>query len=66
VLNVLREKLDPRLYNGAILVGLNGIVVKSHGGADEVAFARAIEVARIEVEQRVPEKIHQLLLETEQ
>jgi len=65
VLNSLRKTLDPRQYNGAILVGLNGIVVKSHGGADQVAFEKAIEVAIIEVEKSIPEKIHQLLLEQE-
>jgi glycerol-3-phosphate acyltransferase PlsX len=37
--------LDPRRYNGACMVGLSGIVVKSHGGADSIAFARAIELA---------------------
>jgi glycerol-3-phosphate acyltransferase PlsX len=65
VLNSLSNKLDPRQYNGAVLVGLNGIVVKSHGGADQVAFERAIETAIIEVEKNIPEKIHQLLLEQE-
>jgi glycerol-3-phosphate acyltransferase PlsX len=37
--------LDPRRYNGACMVGLDGIVVKSHGGADSVAFSRAIALA---------------------
>jgi glycerol-3-phosphate acyltransferase PlsX len=62
----LRKRVDPRGYNGAVLVGLNGIVVKSHGGADQVAYERAIETAVVEVEKKVPEKIHQLLLEMEQ
>ena len=66
VLKALSNRLDPRQYNGAILVGLNGIVVKSHGGADQVAFERAIETAIIEVEKDVPDKIHQLLVEQEQ
>jgi len=61
VLKKLADKLDPRKYNGAILVGLNGIVVKSHGGADEVAFQQAISVAMIEVEQDVHGKIGKLL-----
>jgi len=61
VLKKLADKLDPRKYNGAILVGLNGIVVKSHGGADEVAFQQAIYTAMIEVEQDVPAKIGKLL-----
>ena len=42
-LNKLKRKLDPRLYNGAIIVGLNGIVVKSHGNSDEVGFANAVQ-----------------------
>lgn len=41
----LRYRLDPRRYNGAIFLGLNGIVVKSHGGTDDVGFANAIGVA---------------------
>lgn len=41
----LGERIDPRLYNGAILLGLNGIAVKSHGGTDEVGYAEAIRVA---------------------
>lgn len=39
------KQIDGRYYNGAMLVGLNGVVVKSHGGADKVAFANAIGVA---------------------
>src|SRR3546814_15819835 len=41
----LRARTDPRRYNGAILLGLNGIVVKSHGGTDELGFANAVCVA---------------------
>ncbi len=41
----LRKKIDPRMYNGAMFLGLNGISVKSHGGADAFAFACAIESA---------------------
>ncbi|WP_420547118.1 phosphate acyltransferase PlsX [Curvivirga sp.] len=41
----LSKRVDPRLYNGAVLLGLNGIVVKSHGGTDELGFANAIGVA---------------------
>jgi len=44
-INNLRNKMDPRRYNGAMLLGLNGIVVKSHGGTDSVGFANAIGVA---------------------
>ena len=42
-LNKLKKKMDPRLYNGAIIVGLNGVVVKSHGNSDEIGFANAVE-----------------------
>ena len=41
----LRETLDPQRYNGAVFLGLNGVVVKSHGGADAEGFAHAIDVA---------------------
>lgn len=44
-LDRLREWMDPRRYNGAILLGLNGVVVKSHGGTDAVGFAHAVDVA---------------------
>jgi glycerol-3-phosphate acyltransferase PlsX len=44
-LDRLREWMDPRRYNGAVLVGLNGVVVKSHGGADALGFAHAVDVA---------------------
>ena len=37
--------LDPRRYNGAVFLGLNGVVVKSHGGADAEGFAHAVDVA---------------------
>lgn len=40
----LREKMDPRKVNGAVLLGLNGIVIKSHGGTDAEGFAAAIEL----------------------
>jgi glycerol-3-phosphate acyltransferase PlsX len=44
-LKKMRQRMDPRRYNGAMLLGLNGIVVKSHGGADALGFANAIGVA---------------------
>ncbi len=44
-LETFRARLDPRRYNGAMFVGLNGICVKSHGGTDELGFAHAIDVA---------------------
>jgi glycerol-3-phosphate acyltransferase PlsX len=39
----LKKRTDPRLYNGAILAGLNGVVVKSHGNSDEIGFANALQ-----------------------
>jgi len=44
-INRLRDRVDPRRYNGAMLVGLNGVVVKSHGGTDPFGFANALGVA---------------------
>lgn len=57
VLRAIRRKIDPRRYNGASLLGLRGIVVKSHGGADRVSFAHAIEEAIAEVQKNVPARI---------
>jgi len=57
VLKHFRNELDPRAYNGANLIGLQGIVIKSHGGADEFAFANAINIAVIEAEKDVPNNI---------
>lgn len=58
-----RDRIDPRHHNGASLVGLRGIVVKSHGGADELALAHAIRIAVLEVEKSVPTRIEALLAE---
>ena len=44
-LNRFKARIDPRKYNGAVLLGLNGIVVKSHGGADSFGFSNAISAA---------------------
>ena len=56
-LRSFKRRIDPRRYNGASLVGLQGIVIKSHGGADAFAYAHAIDIARIEVAKAVPETI---------
>jgi phosphate acyltransferase len=58
-LNALRARIDPRRYNGAAMVGLNGIVIKSHGGTDQFGFQRAIEVAILEARDDVPAQIAQ-------
>lgn len=60
-LKALGGRMDPRNYNGASFVGLNGIVIKSHGSADAQAFAAAIRVAIREVENAVPARISGLL-----
>ena len=60
-LKAFRARIDPRRYNGATMVGLNGIVIKSHGGTDLFGFQRAIEVAVLEARSGVPERIAQRL-----
>ncbi|MGW8368664.1 MAG: phosphate acyltransferase PlsX [Gammaproteobacteria bacterium] len=62
-LKSLKARLDPRRYNGASLVGLNGVVLKSHGGADELAFCNALETARLEAHTDLPSRISKLLQE---
>lgn len=64
VMNAFKRQVDPRRFNGATLLGLRGIVVKSHGGADCFAFEHAIEAAMEEVEggvlKRISDQLHQL------
>jgi glycerol-3-phosphate acyltransferase PlsX len=57
ILNAFRRRVDPRRYNGATLIGLKGIVVKSHGGADALAFRYALKKAYAEAAQGVLERI---------
>jgi glycerol-3-phosphate acyltransferase PlsX len=57
VLNRFKKRVDPRMYNGASMLGLTGIVIKSHGSADVLSYANAIEIALLEVEKSVPEHI---------
>ncbi len=57
VLRAFRRRLDPRRYNGATFVGLTGTVIKSHGGADRMAFEYAILEALAEVRNQVPARI---------
>ncbi len=61
VLDAFRDRIDPRKYNGASLVGLQGIVIKSHGSADETSFANAIKEAVLEVSKDVPMHIGKLI-----
>ena len=60
-IGALRTRMDPGRYNGATMVGLNGIVVKSHGGTDLFGFQRAIEVAIQEARNGVPARIAERL-----
>lgn len=57
VLKSFKRRVDHRRYNGASLLGLKDIVIKSHGGADRVAYANAIEVAILEAHKKVPQCI---------
>ncbi|MEK6730858.1 MAG: phosphate acyltransferase PlsX [Pseudomonadota bacterium] len=57
VLRSLKKSLNPHLYNGASFVGLQGIVIKSHGKTTVAGFAQAIECAISEIEHNVPELI---------
>ncbi len=61
VLKRFRRRVDPRRYNGASLAGLNGVVVKSHGGADALAFKYAIQEALDEANKHFPEQISEKL-----
>jgi glycerol-3-phosphate acyltransferase PlsX len=60
-LHGIRARLDPRRYNGASLVGLNGVVIKSHGSADQFAFETAVKTAIVEARKGVPVQIGKLI-----
>ncbi|MCY3884722.1 MAG: phosphate acyltransferase [Gammaproteobacteria bacterium] len=53
----VREKLNAQAYNGASLIGLNGVVVKSHGRTDRIGIGAALQLAREEIQARVPEHL---------
>ena len=57
VLKAFTQRIDPRRYNGASLLGLRGVVIKSHGGADAYSFQHAINIARLEAIKQVPKQI---------
>jgi len=59
--NVLRDKMDPRKVNGGVFLGLNGVVIKSHGGTDAEGFASAIDVGYDMVRYDLLPKINQTL-----
>jgi len=61
VLKKFGKQMDPGRYNGASFVGLQGIVIKSHGGANTAAFATAIHQAVLEINKDIPQRIrHQV------
>jgi len=57
VLKRVVKEIDPKRHNGAVLLGLNGIVIKSHGSADAEAFSYAIQEAILEIDQNVLDQI---------
>ena len=69
-LDTLKHKLDPRNRNGALLLGLNGIVVKSHGGADSLSFAAAIDIAfefaKLGVGDKIINNLHNLNIQAKE
>jgi glycerol-3-phosphate acyltransferase PlsX len=60
----LRDRLDPRKHNGGVFLGLNGVVVKSHGGTDDLGFATAVDVAiemvRNDLVKKIATDIHDM------
>ncbi len=64
VLNRLKARVDPRRYNGAALLGLRGLVFKSHGSADAFAFERALERAYDAARNRLLARVHESIAET--
>lgn len=61
VLKRFKQRVDPRNYNGASMLGLSGIVIKSHGSADVMSYANAIQIALLEVEKSVPDHIRECM-----
>ncbi|WP_288058597.1 phosphate acyltransferase PlsX [Methylobacter sp.] len=64
VLKSFKKRIDPRLYNGASFLGLRGLVIKSHGGADVLAFKTAIHLAEVEIKKDVIRKISEQVEQT--
>lgn len=63
VLTLLKKKFDPSQYNGASLLGLNAIVIKSHGNANRKSYLQAIREAKLEVENNIVDKIRNKVAE---
>ena len=56
-LKPVKKLIDPRRHNGATLIGLDGVVIKSHGSADRVALVKGVEEALAEVDRNMPQMI---------
>ena len=61
-LNNFKKKLDPRLYNGAILLGLDKPVIKSHGSTDSIGFANSLNVCQKTIEGKLIDQIKQNII----
>jgi glycerol-3-phosphate acyltransferase PlsX len=59
--NQLRERMDPRRVNGGVFLGLEGVVIKSHGGTDPVGYSGAIDIGYAMVRQELQAKIRQTM-----
>lgn len=57
ILGELHDELNPQRYNGASFVGLNGVVIKSHGAADAMGFENALTEAVLQIENEIPERL---------
>ena len=70
VIRSFKRKMDPRAYNGATLIGLNGIIIKSHGSADAFAYRhailRAVEEVRGGLLRRIAEQVREHHVEAKQ
>lgn len=64
-LKKFKKKIDPRLYNGAMLLGLNGVVVKSHGNSDSIGFSNAVRFALNALNNNLFTKINDQIKKTE-
>lgn len=60
-LNKLKKRMDPRLYNGAIFAGLNGVVVKSHGNSDAIGFHNAVKFTINTLDQNMNQRVKEQL-----
>lgn len=62
--DALKERMDPRRFNGAVFLGLEGVVIKSHGGADALGFSGAIDIAREMARERLLAKIGDMIAQS--